>query len=149
MSTMHEAVASVNGEQLLEQVREIVDYVEQSCQAGRAAHEVEKALWDRVLALGRQALGMFFRLGGNGDEGQWVTLADGQPLRRLEALHPGTTHPCLGVSGLSGWSTEPARLTKIAQVPLDARLQLPKGVFSYLLQDWKQSLAQQMPFAQG
>jgi hypothetical protein len=88
MSTMHEAVASVDGEQLLEQVREIVDYVEQSCQAGRAAHEVEKALWDRVLALGRQALGMFFRRCGNGDEGQWVTLADGQPLRRLEALHP-------------------------------------------------------------
>ncbi len=54
---MHEAVASVNGEQLLGQVREMVGYVEQAVQAGQAAHEVEKALWDRVLARGRQVLG--------------------------------------------------------------------------------------------
>jgi len=86
---MHQALASVNGEQLLEQVREMVGYVEQSCQgAGRAVHEVEKALWDRVLALGRQALGMFFALCGNGDEGEWVVLAQGRRWRRLEALHP-------------------------------------------------------------
>ncbi len=87
MRTMHEAVASVNGQELLEQAREMVGYVEQAFQAGQAAHEVEKALWDRVLELGRHALGMFFRLCGDGDEGERVSLADGQPLRRLEALH--------------------------------------------------------------
>jgi hypothetical protein len=40
MKTMRQAVAGVNGEQLLEQIRELVGYVEQSCQAGRAVHEV-------------------------------------------------------------------------------------------------------------
>jgi hypothetical protein len=68
MRTMHEAVASVNGEQLLAQVREMVGYVEQAVEAGRAAHEVEKALWNRVLALGRQATGCASQNAGTSSE---------------------------------------------------------------------------------
>ena len=34
-------------------------------------------------------------------------------------------------------------------VPLDNRLQLPASVFSYLLQDWDQSLAVEQPFGQA
>jgi hypothetical protein len=37
---------------------------------------------------------------------------------------------------------------KIQHVPLDARLQLPESKFSYLLQDWDQSIAMEMPFGQ-
>jgi hypothetical protein len=148
MRTMHEAVASVNGERLLEQVRGIVGYVEQSVQAGRAAHEVEKALWGRVLKLGRCALGMFFRLCGDGDEGEWVTLADGRPLRRLEALHPRDYQCVFGRFELERVVYGSREGQKIEHVPLDARLKLPQSVFSYLLQDWDQSLAQEMAFAQ-
>jgi hypothetical protein len=36
----------------------------------------------------------------------------------------------------------------LAFVPLDNRLQLPPGVFSYVLQDWDQSLAAEQPFRQ-
>jgi hypothetical protein len=145
---MHEGVASVNGQELLEQVREMVGYVEQSFQAGRAAHEVEKALWARVLELGRHALGMFFRLCGDGDEGERV-LADGQPLRRLEALHARDYQSVFGRFRLERVVYGTREGQKIAQVPLDARLQLPASMFSYLLQDWDQSLAVEMPFAQG
>jgi hypothetical protein len=146
---MHEAVASVNGQELLEQAREMVGYVEQAFQAGQAVHEVEKALWAQVLALGRHALGMFFRLCGDGDEGERVSLADGQPLRRLEALHPRDYLCVFGRFELQRVVYGTREGQKIAQVPLDARLQLPKSVFSYLLQDWDQSLAVEMPFAQG
>lgn len=148
MRTMHEAVASVNGEQLLEQVREMVGYVEQSVEAGRAAHEVEKALWNWVLALGRQALGMFFRLCGDGDEGQWVISAEGRRLRRLEALHPRDYQSVFGRFRLERVVYGTRETQKIEYAPLDARLELPQSVFSYLLQDWDQSLAQEMAFAQ-
>jgi hypothetical protein len=149
MRTMHEALASVNGEQLLGQARELVGYVEQCVQAGRAVHEVEKALWDQVLALGRQALGMFFRLCGNGDEGEQVALADGQRWRRLEARHARDYQSVFGRFRLERVVYGSRESQKIEYVPLDARLKLPKSVFSYLLQDWDQSLAQEMAFAQG
>jgi hypothetical protein len=145
---MHEAVASVNGERLLEQVRELVGYVEQSVQAGRAVHEVEKGLWNWVLALGRQALGMFFHLCGDGDEGQWVSLAEGRRLRRLEALHPRDYQSVFGRFRLERVVYGTRETQKIEYAPLDARLELPQSVFSYLLQDWDQSLAQEMAFAQ-
>ena len=32
-------------------------------------------------------------------------------------------------------------------MPLDEQLQLPQSKFSYLLQDWNQSLAVQLPYA--
>jgi hypothetical protein len=130
MSTMHEALANVNGEQLLGQVREMVGYVEQSVQAGRAAHEVEKALWDWVLALGRQALGMFFRLCGDGDEGEWVTLAEGRRLRRLEALHPRDYQSVFGRFRLERVVYGSREGQKIDYVPLDARLELPREACS-------------------
>jgi hypothetical protein len=34
---------------------------------------------------------------------------------------------------------------KIEHVPLDAKLNLPESKFSYLLQDWDQSLIVEMP----
>jgi len=148
MRTMHEALASVNGEQLLGQVREMVGYVEQAVQAGQAVHEVEKGLWDRVLALGRQALGMFFRLCGDGDEGEWVTLADGRRWRRLEALHARDYQSVFGRFELERVVYGSRESQKIEYAPLDARLELPQSVFSYLLQDWDQVLAVEMPYGQ-
>ena len=148
MRTMHEAVTSVNARELLDRAREMVGYVEQSCQAGRAAHEVEKGLWEGVLELGRCALGMFFRLCGDGDEGEWVTLAEGQRLRRLDALHPRDYQSVFGRFRLERVVYGTRETQKIDYVPLDARLALPKSVCSYLLQDWDQSLAQEMAFAQ-
>jgi hypothetical protein len=130
MRTMHEAVASVNGEQWLEQAREIIGYVEQAVQAGQAVHEVEKALWDRVLALGRQALGMFFRLCGDGDEGEWVTLAQGRRLRRLEALHPRDYQSVFGRFRLERVVYGSRETQKIEYAPLDARLELPREACS-------------------
>ena len=37
---------------------------------------------------------------------------------------------------------------KIEYVPLDARLQLPEDKYSYLLLDWSQGMAVDMPYAQ-
>ena len=63
-------------------------YVARSAQEGIAAHEAEAGIWQRVLPLGHQALGLLFRLVGPGDVGESVVLPDGQEVRRLERLHP-------------------------------------------------------------
>ncbi len=48
---------------------------------------MEEALFRQVIEMGRRAMGMFFLLCGDGDEGESLTLADGQPVRRLGELH--------------------------------------------------------------
>ena len=47
-------------------------------------HEVEKAVWEQLLRLGRQALTQVFALLGNGDRGETVELPAGRCCQRLE-----------------------------------------------------------------
>src|SRR5204863_9766483 len=103
-------------------------------------HEVEKALWQQVKRLGRQALAQVFALLGNGDMGESIELPDGRTLRRLEQEHPQRYRSIFGEFVLSCVVYGSREGQKIEFVPLDNRLQLPASSFSYLLQDWDQSL---------
>ena len=61
---------------------DLASFVQQAAVEGKAAHEVEKGVWERVLAIGRQATGHFFRMQGDGDVGETVEMPDGEELRR-------------------------------------------------------------------
>jgi hypothetical protein len=54
---------------------------------GPPVHEAERAIWQRLLALGHTALEQFFALQGTGDRGQALTLPDGRTCERLAELH--------------------------------------------------------------
>lgn len=132
---------------------EIKSYVMTAACEGRPAHEVELGLWRQVLAMGHQALGLFFALQGTGDVGDTLTLSDGRSVRRLEGLHERTYQSVFGSFTLRNECTSERRTgygsregQKIDCVPLDTRLQLPESEFSYLLQDWDQALAVENPY---
>jgi hypothetical protein len=84
---------------------------------------------------------------GDGDGGDWVVLEDGREVGRLAGLHRREIQNVFGVFELNRavYGTREGR--KIAVVPLDERLGLPQGKNSYLLQDWDQALAVELPFA--
>ena len=148
MSKMHESSRKGNSQSLHSQLNEIVQFIEAAVDERVAVHEVEVGLWHRMLKLGREAMGMFFDLHGDGDEGERVTLPDGLRVRRLESLH---NRPYLSVFGefvLQRVVYGTREGQKIEYVPLDERLQLPASKFSYLLQDWGQSGTLEMPFKQ-
>src|SRR5205823_4961076 len=86
---------------------------------------------------------------GPGDLGPQVELPDGQTVTRLDALHPRRYVSVFGRFQLwrTAYGTRAGQ--KIDFVPLDARLQLPQSDFSYLLQDWDQSLCVECAFAQA
>jgi hypothetical protein len=109
-----------------------------AARAGTAVHEVEKELWKIVLQIGRQSLGMFFRLLGPGDLGETMELPDGRICYRLPELHRRRYVAIFGEYELERAVYGSREGQAIEYVPLDNRLQLPKGVFSYLLQDWDQ-----------
>ena len=137
----------VNGEDLLGQAREMVVMVEQAAQNGLPAHKVEETIFRSILEMGRHAFGMFFQLCGTGDEGENVILGGGHAVHRLDNLHQREYLSIFGCYAINRSVYGTREGQKIEHVPLDARLELPESKFSYLLQDWDQSLVMEEPFA--
>jgi hypothetical protein len=75
-------------------------------------------------------------------------LPDGQLLRRLQQLHTREFTCVFGTFSLPRTCYGSREGQKIDFVPLDNRLQLPAGQFSYLLQDFNGLLLTEQPFAQ-
>ena len=148
MERMNETGLHCKQEELSEAVGELTDFIQRMATDGGAAHEVEKDIWRRVLSMGHQALGMFFRLQGDGDLGAEVELADGRRLRRLPRLHQRAYQSVFGAFELERAVYGQREGQKIEYVPLDTRLRLPEGKFSYLLQEWDQALVVETAYAQ-
>jgi hypothetical protein len=129
-------------------VPQVLDLLTASVAEQRPVHEVEEGLWDLVLQVGRRALGTFLACHGTGDLSETVTLPDGREVHRLEELHARRYVSIFGSFSLPRTVYGSREGQALEFVPLDNRLQLPASVFSYLLQDWDQSLAMEQPFGQ-
>jgi hypothetical protein len=135
----------------LQTLRQLADqlhaFVHQAAAQGIPVHEVERGLWQQLLALGHTLLGQFFAALGTGDLGATVTLPTGQTCQRLEQLHSRRYVSVFGPFQLQRTVYGSRAGQKIDFVPLDHRLQLPASPFSYLLQDWDQALCVEQAFA--
>lgn len=125
------------------------DYVREAAHQGVPAHEAELAIWTRVLKIGRAALGQFFDLHGSGDQGETLTLPDGNTCQRLPELHHRRYVSIFGPFDLQRTAYGSREGQRIDFVPLDNRLALPASDFSYVLQDWDQALCVEQAFGQA
>jgi hypothetical protein len=125
----------------------LLDIVRHAAQQGRTAHDVERDIWDQLLALGRQAFAQFLKLQGSGDLGPQVTLSDGSLAQRLEQIHTRDYRTVFGSFTIERTCYGSREGQAITFVPLDNRLQLPESDYSYLLQQWGQMLGAESAFA--
>ena len=146
MMIMAESAAFDNIEQLMGMAENLAAFVQQAAAQGTAAHEVEKDVWNQVLAMGRQAMGHFFKMQGDGDVGETIEMPDESTLRRLENPHPRTYRSIFGPFALSRFVYGTREGQRIDFVPFDARLELPDSEYSYLLQDWAGTLSVEHAF---
>ncbi len=137
---MAEMAAFDNLEELAELADDLAGFVQQAVVEGTAAHEVERGVWQRVLAMGRQATGHFLRMQGDGDVGETIEVPGGKELRRLGEPHRRTYHSIFGPFPLLRYVYGTREGQQIEFVPLDARLALPESEYSYVLQDWTGTL---------
>ena len=143
---MTDKTASIKEQEIRDQTETLISTIKESYQNGTAIHEIEKNVFEAVLKMGHQALGLLFELCGSGDVGPSVGLDDGREVNRLPTLHVKPYLSIFGPFQISRHVYGSREGQKIEYIPLDAYLQLPRNKFSYLLQDWDQSLAVETPY---
>jgi hypothetical protein len=144
---MAEMAAFDNLSDLAQMGTDLASFVQRAAADGLAAHELERGVWQRVLAMGRQATGHFFRMQGEGDVGETVEMPDGTQWKRLPEPHRRTYQSIFGPFELSRYVYGTREGQRIEFVPLDARLALPEGEYSYVLQDWAGALCTEHAFS--
>ena len=62
MTSMNDATCEIKSQALLDEFDKIMEFVRTSFQQERAAHEVEKGLWQRMLKLGHSVFAAWLDL---------------------------------------------------------------------------------------
>lgn len=150
MKMTHETdVLKPENADLLVILGELQTFLGEAAHKGIPLHDVEHAVWQQVLRMGRCLFGEFLARFGTGDMGESITAPDGHTCNRLNSLHERRYVSIFGEFRLKRTVYGSREGQKIEFVPLDNRLQLPASVFSYLLQQWDQSLCVEEAFDQA
>lgn len=91
---------------LLAGYEHLKDTVFRAVRQDRPLHEVEQAVWEQLLRLGREALPQGFALLGNGDRGETVELPAGRCCRRLPQEHQRRYVSICGAFGPAGTTVQ-------------------------------------------
>src|SRR3954447_11461385 len=125
------------------------DCVPQAAQDGQRIDTVERDVFRQLLGLGHTLLSAFVAAQGDGDLGPQAETPEGHTVRRLPQHHDRRYVSIFGelIIGRVAYGTREGQ--KIERVPLDERLGLPEGDFSYVLEDWGQRLGLKGSFAEA
>jgi len=148
MDRMPQLIGEINLQEALELLYKLAEFLGQARHEGTAAHEVERKIFEDMLQMGQSLLQEFITSCGTGDEGEEHTLPDGRKLKRMPELHSKPYQTVFGEIKIERavYASRPGQ--KIEYAPLDAHLQLPEDKYSYLLLEWSQGMAVDMPYAQ-
>jgi hypothetical protein len=130
------------------QLQRICRLVEQAATDGQRIDELERELFSQLLAVGLTLLEAFVAAQGDGDAGAELEF-DNRQLRRLQDPHLRRYLSIFGELLIRRRVYACREGQKIEQAPLDARLGLPAGEFSYVLEDWLQRLCVKESFSEA
>src|SRR3954447_9270991 len=124
-------------------------FVEQAARDGQRIDTVEREVFRQLLGLGHTLLSAFVAAHGDGDLGPESETPEGRTVRRLPERHGRRYVSIFGelTIGRVAYGTREGQV--IERVPLDERLALPEGDFSYVLEDWGQRLCLKGSFAEA
>lgn len=134
---------------LHDMAQNLQDYVQQAAQQGTDFYQVERAILDHALQMGRLATDTFLALQGDGDLGETIPTDDGQTLHRSEQPQPRSLRTVFGEHSFEAYTYAPGPKKKIALRPIDARLNLPLGKASYLFEEFSQYFCIEQAFGQA
>jgi hypothetical protein len=136
-------------ERLVKMALELEQFVDQAAADGDSLYETEKGILAQVLRMGRLAVDRFLQRQGDGDLGPTVQAEGGVELQRSESPVERRLRTVFGEHAYDAYVYAPGPKQKIALRPLDARLNLPAGKFSYLLEEFSQYFCVEQAFGQA
>jgi len=143
---MAQELIAAKSAELHQIVDEVVTIVSEGVQEGMPIHEVELRTFRSLLRAGHAALQLLVDCLGDGDLGKEHQLPDGRTLKRSSDVQKRPYVSIFGELDIKRYVYVEREGQKIELAAVDARLALPEGKFSYVLQDWDQSFAMEQPF---
>jgi hypothetical protein len=134
---------------LVKLAKDLVGFVRQAVQEGATLDHLERGAWQRVLEMGHAAVDMFLKAQGNGDLGDSLTTVEGAVLHRSDAVTPRPLRTIFGEHSFQAYVYAQGSKRRIELRPIDARLNLPEGKASYLLQEFSQLFCVEKAFGVG
>jgi len=124
-------------------------YVRQAVREARSLDDVERGVFAQVLHMGQAAVELFLQAQGDGDLGKRLMTEDGTSLERSATLVARPLRTIFGEHTLHSYVYSRGSKQKIDLRPIDARINLPQGKASYLLQEFSQMFCVEKAFRVG
>jgi len=124
-------------------------FVREAVQDGSSLDDVERGVFARVLDMGSVAVDLFLKAQGNGDLGASVTSEDGTVLHRSDTVVERPLRTIFGAHSFEAYVYSQGSKQRIELKPIDARINLPEGKASYLLQEFSQLFCVEKAFRVG
>jgi len=131
------------------QFEDLQDFVKAASENGLRIDEIERGLFHKLLALGYTMLEAHVQQAGDGDLGETVKIDEDRQVRRLPQPHARRYLSIFGELTIDRYVYGTREGQRIEFVPLDEKLGLPDGEFSYVLSDWLQRLCVKESFQEA
>jgi hypothetical protein len=128
---------------------DLIGFVHQAVETGASLDDVERGLLARALQICQVGTDLFLQAQGDGDLGASVSTADGTVLYRSAAVQERPLRTIFGEHAVWAYVYSQGSKKKIELRPVDARLNLPAGKASYLLQEFTQLFCVEKAFGVG
>src|ERR1700687_1371035 len=128
---------------------DLTRFVLQAAQDGASFDYVERDVFRRLLEMGSAAVALLLKAQGNGDIGPSVETDDGRILYRSDTVQPRPLRTIFGEHTFETYVYSQGSKRKIELRPIDARINLPQGKASYLLQEFSQLFCVEKAFGVG
>jgi hypothetical protein len=132
----------------LQVLERLMQYLQRAEQNDERVDVVERELFGRLLKLGFALLESYIQRCGQGDAGKSLPRGE-RTVRRLEQPRERRYVSIFGEHHFRRYVYARREAQKIERIPVDERLGLPEGEFSYVLQDWLQRFCIQGSFDEG
>lgn len=144
-----ESLEGGKAETLVEYAQRLEEFTREAARSGVSLHEVEQKTLGAVLLLGKLNVDQFLQAQGNGDLGETVTTAEGRTLRRSQEAVERPLRTVFGEHSFAEFVYAVGPKRKIELRPIDARLGLQEGKYSYLLEEFSQFFCIEQAFDQA
>lgn len=137
------------GEVLVKLANRLAERIDQAVREGTPLYDLERSVLKDVLGIGHAAVDLFLENQGDGDLGATVTTAEGTLLHRSDEPQTRELRTIFGEHAFTSFVYSRGAHRKIELRPIDARLNLPAGKASSLLEEFSQLFCVEKAFGVG